>query len=158
MFLFVGDVCGRAEEAMNFWVSVFSGGEVAVFMRYGKGEEPDKEGTIKYAGFSMLGQEFRAMNSAYEHAFGFNEAISFIVPCHTQEEIDTYWENLSTVLEAEQCGWLKDKFGVSWQIVPTAMDEMMRKGSKEQIARVTDAFLKMIKFDIAEFHKAYEGS
>jgi len=155
MFMFVGDVCGRAEEAMNFWTSIFPEGEVAVFMRYGNGEEPDKEGTIKYAGFSLLGQEFRAMDSAHGHAFAFNEAISFMVPCETQQEIDYYWEKLSTVPEAEQCGWLKDKFGVSWQIVPTAMDEMMSKGSKEQIARVTEAFLKMKKFDIAELKKAY---
>ena len=158
MFLFVGDVCGRAEEAMHFWTSVFPGGQVEVFMRHEKGEEPDQAGTIKYAGFSLLGQEFRAMDSAYGHAFGFNEAISFIVLCDTQEEIDTYWEKLSAVPDAEQCGWLKDKFGVSWQIVPTAMDEMMRNGSKEQIERVTAAFLKMKRFDIAELNKAYEGS
>jgi predicted 3-demethylubiquinone-9 3-methyltransferase (glyoxalase superfamily) len=98
------------------------------------------------------------MDSAYGHAFAFNEAISFIVPCDTQEEIDYYWEELSAVPEAEQCGWLKDEYGVSWQIVPTAMDEMMRKGNKEQIARLTEAFLKMKKFDIAELHNAYEGS
>ena len=158
MFLFVGDVCGRAEEAMNFWTSIFPGGQVQVFMRHEQGEEPDKEGTIKYGGFSLGGQEFRAMDSAYGHAFAFNEAISFIVPCETQEEIDYYWEKLSAVPEAEQCGWLKDRFGVSWQIVPTAMDEMMSKGSKEQIGRVTEAFLKMKKFDLAELHKAYEDS
>ena len=158
MFLFVGDVCGRAEEAMNFWTSIFPGGQVQVFMRHEQGGEPDKEGTIKYAGFSLPGQQFRAMDSAYGHAFAFNEAISFIVPCETQEEIDYYWEKLSAVPEAEQCGWLKDKFGVSWQIVPTAMDEMMSKGSKEQIGRVTEAFLKMKKFVLAELHKAYEES
>lgn len=88
--------------------------------------------------------------------FTFNESISFIIPCETQEEIDYYWEKLSAVPEAGQCGWLKDKFGVSWQVVPTVMDEMMKKGSKEQIARVTQAFLKMKKFDIEELKKAYK--
>jgi len=97
------------------------------------------------------------MDSAHEHTFGFNEAISFIVHCDTQEEIDYYWKNLTAVPEAEQCGWLKDKYGFSWQIVPTAMDEMMTKGSKEQIARVTEAFLKMKKFDIESLKRAYEG-
>jgi predicted 3-demethylubiquinone-9 3-methyltransferase (glyoxalase superfamily) len=98
------------------------------------------------------------MDSAYEHAFSFNEAISFIVHCDTQEEIDRYWEALSAVPEAEACGWLKDKYGLSWQIVPTSMDEMMSSGSKEQIARVTEAFLKMKKFDLEILWRAYEGS
>jgi predicted 3-demethylubiquinone-9 3-methyltransferase (glyoxalase superfamily) len=156
--MFVGNVCGKVEEAINFWISVFKEGKVDTIQRFGKGEEPDKEGTIKYATFSLLGQEFGAMESAYEHSFAFNEAISFIVHCDSQEEIDNYWKKLSAVAEAEQCGWLKDKYGFSWQIVPTAMDEMMRKGNKEQIARVTEAFLKMKKFDIESLNLAYEGS
>jgi predicted 3-demethylubiquinone-9 3-methyltransferase (glyoxalase superfamily) len=98
------------------------------------------------------------MDSALMQDFGFNEAISFIVNCDTQEEIDNYWEKLSALPEAEQCGWLKDKFGVSWQIVPTAMDEMMKNGSREQIDRVTQAFLPMKKLDIAKLKKAYQGS
>ncbi len=155
--MFVGSVCGRAEEAINFWASVFGEAKVDAIQRFGKGEEPDKEGTLKYATFSLFGQEFGAMNSAHEHNFSFNEAISFIVQCSTQGEIDHYWEKLSAVPEAEQCGWLKDKFGLSWQIVPTAMDEMMSNGSKEQIARVTEAFLKMKKFDIESLVRAYKG-
>ena len=158
MIMFVGSVCGKAEEAINLWTSVFRDANVGAFMHYGKGEEPDKEGTLKYGDFSLFGQEFRAMDSAYEHQFAFNEAISFIVSCETQAEIDTYWDNLSAVPEAEQCGWLKDKFGFSWQIVPTVMDEMMREGSKEQIARVTEAFLPMKKFDIESLKRAYKGS
>ncbi len=156
--LFVGDVCGQAEEAINFLISVFHAGKINAVQRYGQGEEPDKQGSVKFAFFSLFGQDFRAMDSAYDHRFMFNEAISFIVNCETQAEINDYWEKLSAVPEAEQCGWLKDKFGVSWQIVPTAMDEMMRTGSKEQIGRVTEAFLKMKKFDLAELHKAYKGS
>ena len=158
MIMFVGGVCGKAEEAINLWASVFQDAKVGAIMRYSKGEEPDKEGTLKYGDFSLFGQEFRAMDSAYEHQFAFNEAISFIVSCETQAEIDTYWDNLSAVPEAEQCGWLKDKFGFSWQIVPTVMDEMMREGSKEQIARVTEAFLPMKKFDIESLKQAYKGS
>jgi predicted 3-demethylubiquinone-9 3-methyltransferase (glyoxalase superfamily) len=155
--LFVGDVCGKGEEAIHFWTSIFPESKVDGMMRYGKGEEPDKEGTLRYGAFSLLGQEFRAMDSAYEHNFAFNEAISFIVNCETQEEIDYYWEKLSAVPEAEQCGWLKDKYGVSWQIVPTAMEKMMSKGSKEQIGRVTEAFLQMKKFDIESLERAYKG-
>ena len=157
VIMFVGNVCGKAEEAINFWIALFKDAKVDAVMRYGKGEEPDKEGTLKYADFSLFGEEFRAMDSAYEHNFEFNEAISFIVYCNTQDEIDYYWNKLSAMPEAEQCGWLKDKYGFSWQIVPTAMDEMMRDGSKEQIARVTEAFLQMKKFDIESLWKAYQG-
>ena len=157
VIMFVGNVCGKAEEAINFWKALFKDAKVDAIMRYGKGEEPDKEGTLKYADFSLFGEEFRAMDSAYEHNFAFNEAISFIVYCNTQDEIDYYWNKLSAVPEAEQCGWLKDKYGFSWQIVPTAMDEMMRDGSKEQIARVTEAFLQMKKFDVESLWKAYQG-
>lgn len=157
VIMFVGSVCGKAEEAVNFWTSVFSTAKIDSIQRYGKGEEPNKEGMLRYAAFSLRGQEFGAMDSGYEHAFSFNEAISFIVYCDTQEEIDYYWEKLSAEPEAEQCGWLKDRFGFSWQIVPSDMDEMMINGSEEQIARVTEAFLKMKKFDIESLRQAYEG-
>ena len=155
--LFVGDMCGRAEEAINFWSSVFPDSQVHVEQRYGKGEEPDREGTLRYATFSLLGQDFGAMDSAYEHQFSFNEAISFIVLCETQGEIDYYWGKLSAVPEAEQCGWLKDKFGFSWQVVPAGMEAMLESGDPERIARVTQAFLQMKKFDIAALEEAYEG-
>ncbi len=158
MVMFVGEVCGKAEEAINSWISLFPASKIETIQRYGKGEQPDQEGTVRYAEFSLFGAQFRSMDSAYEHAFSFNEAISFIVHCDTQEEIDRYWEALSAVPEAEACGWLKDKYGLSWQIVPTSMDEMMSSGSKEQIARVTEAFLKMKKFDLEILWRAYEGS
>lgn len=154
--MFVGEVYGKAEDALNFYFSVFKTGKVDHIVRFGKGEEPDREGMVKYADFSLFGQQFRATESAYEHAFAFNEAVSFMVKCETQQEIDIYWEKLSAVPEAEQCGWLKDKYGVSWQIVPAAMDEMMGSGDPEKIARVTQAFLQMKKFDIAALQKAYE--
>jgi predicted 3-demethylubiquinone-9 3-methyltransferase (glyoxalase superfamily) len=88
--------------------------------------------------------------------FKFNESISFIVYCDTQEQIDYYWNKLSAVPKAEMCGWLKDKYGLSWQITPTALGEMLQNGAKEQIARVTQALLKMKKFDVAELQRAYE--
>lgn len=98
------------------------------------------------------------MDSAHDHQFGFNEAISFIVSCDSQDEIDRYWDALSAVPESEQCGWLKDRYGLSWQIVPSAMDQMLRSGTKEQIARVTAAFLAMKKFDLAELQRSYAGT
>jgi predicted 3-demethylubiquinone-9 3-methyltransferase (glyoxalase superfamily) len=154
--MFVGDVSGKAEEAFSFYLSVFEDTRQGTVARYGKGQEPEQEGTIMFSDFMLEGQWFAAMDSARQHDFGFNEAISFIVHCDTQEEIDHYWEKLSAIPEAEQCGWLKDKYGLSWQIVPTAMDEMMSRGSREQIDRVTQAFLPMKKLDIARLEKAYE--
>lgn len=155
--MFTHDVCGKVEEAMNFYTSVFQDSEVKDIFRYTEGQEPDKAGTVAHALFTLAGQEFIAMDSAQEHNFTFNEAISLMVYCDTQEEIDHYWEKLSVVPEAEQCGWLKDKYGVSWQIVPTVLDEMMSNGTKEQIESVTQEFLKMKKFDIVKLQEAYEG-
>jgi predicted 3-demethylubiquinone-9 3-methyltransferase (glyoxalase superfamily) len=155
--MFVGKVCGKAEEAVNFYRSVFKNAKPGNVRRYGKGQEPDKEGTILFSDFMLEGQWFAAMDSAHEHNFAFNEAISFIVHCETQQEIDGYWEKLSAVPEAEQCGWLKDRYGVSWQIVPTAMDEMLRRGTRAQIDRVTRAFLPMKRLEIAQLKKAFEG-
>ena len=157
VIMFVGDVCGRAEEAVTLWTSVFPKANVDLILHYGKGEEPDKEGTLKYGAFSLFGQEFGAMDSAHEHQFNFNEAISFIVNCETQDEIDYFWEKLSAVPEAEQCGWIKDRFGFSWQIVPTGMEEMLLGDDRERIDRVTQAFLVMKKLDIAKLKEAYEG-
>jgi predicted 3-demethylubiquinone-9 3-methyltransferase (glyoxalase superfamily) len=155
--MFVGKVCGMAEEAINFYASVFKAPPPQIFARYGKGEEPNKEGTTRYAHFTLLGQGFGAMDSAMAHNFAFNEAISFIVPCDTQQEIDDYWEKLSADPKAEQCGWLKDKYGLSWQITPTIMNQMMGSGDRQKISRVTQAFLKMKKFNIAELQRAYDG-
>jgi predicted 3-demethylubiquinone-9 3-methyltransferase (glyoxalase superfamily) len=155
--MFVGDVAGRAEEAIDHYLSVFKNSKLGTIARYGAGQEPDQEGTVMFADFMLEGQWFAAMDSAHEHQFAFNEAISFLVSCDTQEEIDYYWERLSAVPEDEQCGWLRDKFGVSWQISPTALREMLTNGTREQIDRVTQTFLPMRKFDVAELQKAYEG-
>lgn len=155
--LFVGENCGKAEEAIKFYLSVFKDSKQGAMMQYGAGHEPDKEGTVMFADFKLLDLWMAAMDSAHEHKFAFNEAISFIVRCDTQEEIDYYWEALSAVPEAEQCGWLKDKFGLSWQVTPAAMDEMMQSGDQAAIDRVTKAFLPMKKFDLAALEAAYKG-
>jgi len=155
--MFVGSVCGKAEEAIEFYQSVFSDSERGRMARYPKGTEPDKEGTIMFADFTIQNQWFAAMDSARAHNFNFNEAISFIVACATQEEIDYYWKKLSSDPKTEQCGWCKDKFGVSWQVQPTILNEIMNNGTNEQIDRVTQAFLPMKKFDIATLKRAYEG-
>jgi predicted 3-demethylubiquinone-9 3-methyltransferase (glyoxalase superfamily) len=117
--------------------------------------EHDKEGTIQFADFMLENTWLAAMDSAYQNDFGFNEAISFIIYCDNQEEVDFYWDRLTAVPDSEQCGWLKDKFGVSWQIVPTAMDKMMATGTREQIDRVTQAFLPMKKIIISDLEKAF---
>jgi len=154
--MFVGDVCGKTEEAIHFYASVFHNSKVDHIFRYGRGEEPDREGTVRYSGFTLDGQEFAAMDSARGHNFTFNEAISLMVHCDTQEEIDYYWGKLSAVPAAEQCGWIKDKYGLSWQIVPTLMDDMLKARDQKKIDRVTQAFLKMKKFDIDTLKQAYE--
>lgn len=156
--MFVGDVCGKAEEATDFYLSIFKDTKRGTIARYPAGMEPDKEGTIMFTDFQLANQWFAAMDSAQMHDFSFTEALSFIVRCDDQEEIDYYWEKLSAVPESEQCGWLKDKYGVSWQITPKDMDEMMSNGTPEQIDRVTQAFLPMKKFDIAKLKEAYEGN
>jgi predicted 3-demethylubiquinone-9 3-methyltransferase (glyoxalase superfamily) len=163
--LFVGNVCGKTEEAINFYVDVFQLSPLpakdpthaSVLARYGKGQEPDREGSVQFASFTLLGQHFAAMDSARAHNFAFNEAISFMIPCDTQEEIDYFWEKLSADPKAGQCGWLKDKYGLSWQVVPTLMNEMLAGSDQERTARVTQAFLKMKKFDIATLKRAYEA-
>ncbi|MEX2054575.1 MAG: VOC family protein [Candidatus Andersenbacteria bacterium] len=156
-FLFVGDVYGKAEEAIKFYLSVFKESKMGEIMRYPAGQEQEKEGTVMFTDFKLLDTWFAAMDSGRQHDFKFNEAVSFIVHCADQAEIDYYWEKLSAVPESEQCGWLKDKYGVSWQIVPTAMEEMMKTEDKEALARVTEAFLKMKKFDLAQLQEAYKG-
>ena len=155
--LFTGNNCGKAEEAIGFYQSVFRNSESGSLIRYGAGQAPDTEGTIMFADFALESCWFAAMDSAHEHGFAFNEAISFMVFCDGQDDIDYYWEKLSAVPQAERCGWLKDKYGLSWQVVPSAMDEMMR-GTPEQVACITRAFLPMKKFDLRALQRAYDGT
>lgn len=155
----VGAVCGRAEEAIGFYTSVFSRSKVGGILRYGKDEGPDQEGTIKHAGFTLEGREFAAMDSAWPHGFSFTEAVSFIVSCERQEEIDSCWDKLTEGGDpnAQQCGWLKDKYGVSWQVVPAVLERMLADPDRAKVERVTQAFLRMKKFDIGTLEKAFAG-
>ena len=140
-----------AREAVEFYVAIFPNSKITNTTIISDTPPGDTE----IVSFEIMGQEFMAFSPG--SMFKFNESVSFTVNCKDQKEIDFYWEKLSAVPEAEQCGWLKDKYGVSWQIVPSAMREMMKSGDKEKIARVTQAFLKMKKFDIAKLKEAYEG-
>ena len=153
--MFVGEQCGKAEEAIRYYTSVFSGASVDGILHYDPDDKPDREGTLKFGAFTLEGQRFSAMDSAYDHGFSFNEAISLLVFCENQEEIDYFWEKLSAHPEAEQCGWLKDKFGLSWQIVPKILGELMGGEDPARSKRVQEAFLGMKKFDIAELERAY---
>lgn len=159
--MFVGNLAGKAEEAIDFYTSIFSeapGGKdskVGNIFRYGPGQQPDKEGTVMFADFTLNGQWFAAMDSAHEHNFSFNEAISFVVNCETQEEVDYYWTKLSAVPASEQCGWLKDKFGLSWQIVPTVLSKYLSDADLKKSQRVMQAMLRMKKIEIASLEKAY---
>jgi predicted 3-demethylubiquinone-9 3-methyltransferase (glyoxalase superfamily) len=155
--MFTGQACGKAAEARDFYISVFGDSERGQSVQYPEGSEPDEPGTTMFSDFRLADGWFAAMDSARDHGFGFNEAVSLMISCSDQAEIDHYWERLSAVPEAEQCGWLEDRFGVSWQVVPAAMGEMMAQGTREQIDRVTQAFLPMKKFDLAALRAAYDG-
>ncbi len=155
--MFTGDMTGKAGEAIDFYVSIFKNSKRGFSAPYPPGAAPEKAAKLMFAEFMIEGQWFTAMDSGHMHNFTFNEALSLMVQCKDQQEIDEYWAKLSAHPENEQCGWLKDKYGVSWQITPAEMQEMMRRGSEEQIARVTQAFMPMKKFDVATLKKAYEG-
>jgi Uncharacterized protein conserved in bacteria len=149
--MFTQQYAGKAEQAIGFYNSVFRNSSVVGIMRY-SADDPDVEGTVKHAQFKLNGQVFMAMDSSQGHQFCFNEAISLVQECDTQEEIDYYWEKLSAVPEAEQCGWIKDQFGVSWQIVPKILEQLMSDPVRSQ--RVMNAFMQMKKFDIAKLLEA----
>jgi predicted 3-demethylubiquinone-9 3-methyltransferase (glyoxalase superfamily) len=153
--LFSDANAGKADAALDHYLSVFRNSRRGALHRYGPGMGPNPEGTVMFADVILENTWLAAMDSGIKHGFGFNEAVSLLISCDTQAEIDHYWNALSAVPEAEQCGWLKDKFGVSWQVTPSAMEEMMRTGSRDQIARVTEAFLKMKKFDLEALRRAF---
>ena len=148
-----------ADKAAEFYVSVFKNSRILRTSYYPKAAEEvsgQKKGSVMTVRFTLEGQEFMVLNGG--PAFKLSEAVSFMVFCDTQEEIDYFWNKLSFVKEAEQCGWLKDKFGLSWQIVPTILDSMTTDKDPQKVERVTAAFLKMKKFDISALKKAYEGN
>jgi predicted 3-demethylubiquinone-9 3-methyltransferase (glyoxalase superfamily) len=156
--MFTQTVCGKAREAITYYTDVFPRSHIKQIIEYGKNEFNEKETNVMYSEFMLSDQEFIAMDSGMDHAFTFTEAVSLIVHCDTQKEIDYYWEKLSHVKEAEQCGWLKDKFGVSWQITPTVLGKMLQDKDAEKVSRVTEALLKMKKFDLTKLQEAYEGT
>ncbi len=136
---------GKAEEAMNFYVSIFKNSKIVSVTRYGEAG-PGPKGTVMTAAFQLDGQKFVALNGGPQ--FTFSPAISFVVNCESQEEVDEMWEKLSQGGAKNRCGWLQDKFGVSWQIVPTALVELLQDKDAEKSARVMNAMLQMDKIDI----------
>jgi predicted 3-demethylubiquinone-9 3-methyltransferase (glyoxalase superfamily) len=154
--LFVGDKYGKAEEAITFYTSLFPHSSINMVAKNGPENPTEKEGTIQYANFTLNGQEFNAMEGNSGHHFTFTPATSFAVNCETQEEIDKYWNALSAVPDAEQCGWLTDKYGISWQIVPTLLQKYLMEDS-DKSHRVMEAMLTMKKIEIAPLQEAYNA-
>ena len=143
----------QAEEAANFYTSVFENSKILNISRYGEGG-PGPEGSVMTVTFQLDGQEFTALNGG--PIFKFTEAVSFFVHCETQDEVDELWEKLSEGGEEGQCGWLKDKYGVSWQIIPTALMEMLQDKDAERSKRVMEAMLQMRRIDIRALRQAYD--
>lgn len=155
--LFVGEQHGKAEEAIEFYRSLFDNSSINHVERYGENRQPELEGTVSHASFTLAGQDFMAMDSNLEHNFTFTEAISFFVACEGQEEVDELWERLTAGGEEQPCGWLKDRFGVSWQIIPNALMEMLSDEDPARAERATQAMLQMKKIQIDDLRTAYEG-
>ena len=144
----------QAEDAVKFYISVFKNSKLGTIARYGKAG-PGPDGSVMTVTFLLEGIEFVALNAGPH--FKFTEAISFVVNCADQEEVDYYWEKLSAGGEKSMCGWLKDKFGLSWQVTPVRLTELMLDNDPEKSARVMQSMMKMRKIDIAELEKAYAG-
>ena len=143
----------KAEEAMNYYVSIFKDSNILSITRYGE-EGPGPKGTVMTAAFQLNGLEFTALNGGPQ--FTFSPAISFVVHCETQQEVDELWEKLSEGGEKLNCGWLKDKYGLSWQIIPTVLIEMLQDKDAEKSRKVMKAMLQMDKIDIKTLKQAYE--
>ena len=145
---------GKAEEAMNFYVSIFKNSKVGSVSRCGEGG-PGPKGSVMSATFQLLGQEFIALNGG--PMFTFSPAISFFVNCETQEEVDELWEKLSAGGEKQRCGWLKDKYGLSWQIIPSILGKLLQDKDAQKSSRAMQAMLQMDKLDIKRLQQAYDG-
>jgi predicted 3-demethylubiquinone-9 3-methyltransferase (glyoxalase superfamily) len=143
----------KAEEAMNFYVSIFKNSKIVSVTRYGEAG-PGPKGAVMIAAFQLNGQEFLALNGGPQ--FTFSPAISFLVNCETQQEVDELWERLSEGGEKNRCGWLRDKYGLSWQVVPYVLGEMMQDKDAEKSKRVMKAMLQMDKIDIKKLKQAYD--
>lgn len=143
----------NAEEAVNFYISTFKDARLLDAKRYGEAG-PGPKGTIMTATFELNGQQFIALNGG--PLYKFTEAVSFVVKCETQEEIDYYWDKLLDGGQAQRCGWLKDKFGLSWQIVPAQLAELFGGNDPQRAGRVMQAMMQMVKFDISKLKEAYD--
>jgi predicted 3-demethylubiquinone-9 3-methyltransferase (glyoxalase superfamily) len=150
--LFTGKQYGRAEEAITHYAGIFENTTLDGILRYGDNESPDQEGRIKHAQININSQKFMLMESAGTHDFTFTEGVSFTIHCETQEQIDYYWEKLTESGEESMCGWLKDKFGVSWQIIPTVLRSIM--GDPAKAGKAAQAFMSMRKFNIEQLVQA----
>jgi predicted 3-demethylubiquinone-9 3-methyltransferase (glyoxalase superfamily) len=150
----------EAEDAAKYYVSVFKDGKIKTIQKYPEAAENASgkpAGSVMTVEFEIEGMTFVSLNGGSVEGFKFSPATSFVINCESQEEIDHFWEKLSARPEAEQCGWCMDKFGVTWQIVPTVLNELLSNSDSVKIERVTKAFMQMKKFDILELKKAYEG-
>jgi predicted 3-demethylubiquinone-9 3-methyltransferase (glyoxalase superfamily) len=151
VLMFTGRQSGNAEKAIRFYTSVFKGSGIVNMFRYEKGEN-DIEGNLKHAQFRLGKQVFMALDSSLPHDYNFNEAVSFVVDCDNQDQIDYYWSNLTRGGSEGQCGWLKDQFGVSWQVIPAILPKLLADPARSE--RVTNAFLRMKKFEIEKLVNA----
>jgi predicted 3-demethylubiquinone-9 3-methyltransferase (glyoxalase superfamily) len=155
--MYVGDNAGKAEEAMKFYMSIFKGSSLDGILRHPKGSN-EPEGHVMHAQFKLADSKFMVSDSSDDHNFSFNEAVSIIVDCKDQKEVDYYWKSLLADGGKESmCGWLYDKFGVSWQVNAERLTKMLADKDQKKVDRVTKAFLKMRKFDIAQLEKAFSG-
>ena len=157
--MFSGRLHGRLQEAVALYTSIFPDSRIEEIGRRGEDGAPDPAGRTRHAVFHLAGHEVRALDSPHDHPFAFNEAFSLQVMCDSQEEVDHYWSRLGEggAPEAQQCGWLKDRYGLSWQVVPRRLIEMLRDPDAARVGRVSRAFLQMKKFDIAALERAYAG-
>lgn len=153
--LFAHHQSGQAEEAVYYYTSIFPHSEIEEMLYYPEGEADTKQAKVMFSGFRINNQRFNAMDDPMEEAFSFNEALSFMILCKDQKEIDFYWGKLSADPKAEECGWLKDRYGVSWQVIPDNMDNLLSTGTPDQIQRVTQAFLAMKKIDTTLLEKVW---
>lgn len=149
-FLFTQDICGKAREAIKSYVQIFPESKIGVISEYGKNYFNEKENSVMYSEFTLVNEEFIAMDSGSDHKFKFSEGISLMIECKDQKEIDYFYEKLSAVPESEMCGWLKDKFGVSWQLITSDFIKL------DKNKKVMEAILKMKRLDLAKLKEAAE--
>lgn len=156
MLLFTGQRHGQSEEAMKFYTSIFDNAEIEGILYYGK-ENPYAKGKVQHAQFLLEGQGFMTMDSGEEYDFAFNESISFLINCVNQEEIDYYWNKLTQKGEEQPCGWLKDRFGISWQVTPKNLDQLLGDGQSTESKKAIETFFKMKKIEIQKLQEVKSG-